>query len=137
MKVFFDSSAFAKRYIEEPGSQAVEDICRQASALAQAVICVPEIISALNRLVREKTLSRKDYRKAKQSLAADIRDIEILDLTPTVISQAIALLEENPIRAMDALHLACAWQWDTQLFVSSDRKQIAAAKKARLKTRLV
>ena len=37
MKVFFDSSAFAKRYIEEPGSDTVENLCAQAAMLWELV----------------------------------------------------------------------------------------------------
>ena len=50
MKIFFDSSAFAKRYIDEPGSDSVEAICQNATELALSVICMPEIISAMNRI---------------------------------------------------------------------------------------
>jgi len=54
MKTFFDSSAFAKRVIEEEGSNEVDRICRNTSTLGLSIICIPEIISALNRRVREK-----------------------------------------------------------------------------------
>jgi len=35
MTVFFDTSAFVKRYVNETGSQQVIDICQNANALAQ------------------------------------------------------------------------------------------------------
>jgi len=41
------------------------------------------------------------------------------------------------VRAMDALHVACAIQWGAELFVSADERQVAAAKKAGLKAGLV
>jgi predicted nucleic acid-binding protein len=37
---------------------------------------------------------------------------------------------------MDALHVACAMQWGAELFVSADARQVAAAKKAGLRTKL-
>ena len=49
MKTLFDSSAFAKRYVDEDGSQEVDEICQATSILAVSVLCVPEIVSALNR----------------------------------------------------------------------------------------
>jgi predicted nucleic acid-binding protein len=61
MKLFLDSSAFAKRFVEESGSQDIEKLCSQATALGLSVLCVPEIISALNRRLREKTLTQQDY----------------------------------------------------------------------------
>jgi len=38
MKMFFDSSAFVKRYIEEAGSAAVESLCQNATELGLSVI---------------------------------------------------------------------------------------------------
>lgn len=137
MKTFFDSSAFAKRYVEEPGSPAVDTLCAAATELALGVICIPEIISALNRRRRERTLSRRQYDVAKESLSEDIHDVTIINLTPDVISICMTILEASPVRAFDALHVACAVQWAAEVFVSADRRQIAAAKKAGLLTRFV
>ncbi len=137
MKTFFDSSAFAKRYVEEIGSQLVDDICLNAKTVSLSVICAPEIISALNRRVREKSLSLQDYFTIKQHLSDDIRDAVIVNLLPEVIVTSTKLLEASPLRAMDALHVACALVWNAELFVSSDKQQITAAKKAGLKIRFV
>jgi len=121
VKTFFDSSAFAKRYVEETGSQLVDDICANAKEVSVGVICVPEIISALNRRVREKSLSRQDYVTIKQHLSDDVRDAVIVNLIPEVIVTSTKLLEASPLRAMDALHVACALAWGAELFVSADR----------------
>jgi len=137
VKTFFDSSAFAKRYVEEPGSQAVESLCAAATELGLSVVCIPDIVSALNRRVREGSLSARQYEAAKESLSADIRDVSIINLTPYVISTCTAVLEADPLRAMDALHVACAVRWGAQIFVSADKGQIAAAKRAGLRMRLV
>ena len=60
LNVFFDSSALAKRYIEEKGSDQVQAILSSAAALAVSVICVPEIVSALCRLRRERKFSTEE-----------------------------------------------------------------------------
>lgn len=132
MKTFFDSSAFVKRYVDETGSQEVDELCQNASELALSIICLPEIISALNRRVREDLLSAQQYGTIKEHLAADVRDAVIINLTPEVISASISLLEASPLRAMAALHVACALAWEAELFVSSDQRQIAAAENAGL-----
>jgi len=133
VRTFFDSSAFAKRYVEEPGSQTVDDLCAAASELALSVIAVPEIISALNRRVRDRLLSRGEYAEAKRRLSEDVRDATIINLTPAVIAACTAVLEAGPVRAMDALHVACALEWDADRFVSSDKRQITAARRAGLR----
>ena len=133
MKVFFDSSAFAKRYIEEPGSNKVEKCCLDASMIAVGSICLPEIVSALCRLKKNKIVTAGQYRKAKQALLDDLNDATICNITPHVIKKSIELLERNASRTMDALHIGCALEWKAELFVSSDKRQISAARKAGLK----
>ncbi len=134
MKVFFDSSALAKRYIEEPGSDTVEKLCVQATMLGVSSICLPEIISGLCRLRRDSILTRNQYDDAKNTLLRDFEDISVCNITPSVIRQAIHILEMNTQRTLDALHIGCALEWESDVFVSSDIKQISAAKKAGLKT---
>ncbi len=137
MKTFFDSSALAKRYINEDGSQAVNDLCMDASELAVSVICVPEIISALNRRLREGSISRSVYIEAKRSLADDVFDAIVINLTPAVVVACVSILESNPIRAMDALHVACALECKAQLFVSADKRQISTAREVGLNVKHV
>lgn len=55
MRVFFDSSAFAKRYVREEGSELVLYWCDQATELCLYGIALPEIISAFCRLQTGKT----------------------------------------------------------------------------------
>lgn len=137
MKAFFDPSAFAKRFIEEPGSENVEALCARTSTLGLSVLCVPEIVSALNRRLREHLLTPAQYRQAKRRLLDDVRDADIIQLTPTVIGAAIRVLEDGPVRGMDALHIACALEWEAELFASADARQLKAARRAGLSTRQV
>ena len=137
MKAFFDSSAFAKRYVEEEGSAVVDEICMAADHLGLSVICLPEIISALNRRLRERHVTREQYALAKQRLVEDIRDADIINMAPEVISQSLVMLETVPLRAMDALHLASARVWGAELFVSADRLQVKGAERFQLKAKLI
>jgi len=137
MKVVLDSSSLAKRYVQEAGSDEVEGILQSASELGLCILCLPEIVSALNRLCREKALTAAEYRQAKEALAADMGEATILQLTPAVVARAVELLETNPLRALDSLHVACALEWGADLFVSSDRRQCAAATNAGLPNRFI
>ena len=133
MRIFFDSSAFAKRYIEEPGSEKVEDLCAQATELGVSLICLPEVISGLCRLSRDSILTRSQYEVTKRALLKDFEDITVCNITPAVIGQTIHILETNTLRTLDALHIGCALEWKAEVFVSSDLRQISAAKKIGLK----
>ena len=100
-----------------------------------SVICVPEVVSALSRRRGERTLTPRQYESAKQRLMEDVRDADIINLTPSVVGSSIAVIERGPLRTLDALHVACALEWEAELFVSSDRRQLVAAKRTGMKTR--
>ena len=133
MKAFFDSSAFAKLYIVEPGSDKVEKICSQSVMLGVSAICLPEIISALCRLRRNSVITEDQYEIAKQALLRDLEDALICNITLSVIKQSIHILETSSVRSLDALHIACALEFEAEAFVSSDIQQLSAAKAAGLK----
>jgi hypothetical protein len=61
----------------------------------------------------------------------------VLNLTVQVVQSAIGLLERFPLRTLDALHVACALEWPADLFVTADRRQLAAAAASGLRTRKV
>jgi len=132
MKLVVDSSAFAKRYVQEDGSEDMDLLLQRASELALCIILVPEIISGLNRRLREGFLSTRDYRRAKMQLLEDVHDATLIQITPSVISHSVKLLENNVLRALDAFHVACALEWQADLFVTSDNRQLIAAKNAGL-----
>lgn len=127
MRIFFDSSAFVKRYIAEEGTDTVLNWCNQATELCLSGIALPEIISAFCRLQRENRITPLQYRHMKTMLMADILDASIGDLTPEVIRQTVAALETNILRGMDAIHLGSALTFKADVFVSADDRQCAAA----------
>lgn len=133
MRIFFDSSAFAKRYVREEGSDTVLLWCDQATELCLSGITLPEIISAFCRLKREKLVTPIQYRHLKTMLMADITDASICDLTPEVMRSTIVALENNMLRAMDAIHIGSALTLKADLFVSADGRQCAAAEQAGLR----
>ncbi len=137
MKLAVDSSAFAKRYVKEIGSDQLYQILQDATELALCIILVPEITSGLNRRKREGSLSQENYNLAKKQLLNDVRDATILQITPSVVLQSIKLLEANALMAMDALHIACALEWQADLFITSDKKQFKAAVNTSISSELV
>jgi predicted nucleic acid-binding protein len=132
MLVFFDTSAFVKRYVSEPGSEAVLAWCDRASEIALSAIALTEIVSAFCRLRREQTITAAQYRQLKSLLLADIEDVAICDLTPAVLAQAISSIEGGALRGMDAIHIGSAVVVQADVFVSSDRRQLDAAARAGL-----
>jgi predicted nucleic acid-binding protein len=137
VRAFIDSSALAKRYIREAGSDYVESVLDEASEVAVSLLCPPEIISALSRLRRQTLLSPRQFDHAKSALFHDIEDVLICGITGPVIDKTIVLLERHALRTIDALHLATAIEWRADLFVSADRRQLRAAAASGLDVRQV
>jgi predicted nucleic acid-binding protein len=130
MRVFFDSSALAKRYLCEDSSELVLSWCDQATELCLSGIALPEIISAFCRLQRENLITQLQYCQLKTMLMTDIIDAAICDLTPEVIRGAVIALENNVLRGMDAIHVGSALVLKADVFVSADARQCLAAQQA-------
>jgi predicted nucleic acid-binding protein len=137
MLVFFDTSAFVKRYINESGTDKVLEWCDKATEIGLSGIVLPEIISAFCRLRREERISGVQYQQLKSSLMADIEDAALCDLAPAVLAQSILSLESNVLRGMDAIHVGSAVVLKADVFVSSDKRQCEAAVRAGLHVELV
>lgn len=127
MRLCLDSSALAKRYVLEPGTPAIVTLCQQAEEIVLSVLCMPEILSALNRLRREEKLSTEAYLQLKQSFLADFAEATIVDLTREVLSHAVVCLETTALRTLDAIHVASAAKGGCDLFVSADQRQCRGA----------
>ena len=128
MNVFLDSYALAKRYVNETGSDRVGEILSAASSLGLSVICLSEVVSGLYRLRREGKLSPPQYAANKRALIQDVEASVVIHITDQVVARAVELLERWPLRSSDALHVACAAEWGTDLFVSADERQCRAAR---------
>ena len=129
MKLFFDTSAFIKRYVDEPGSERVAELISLADELGLSALVLPESVSTLRRLVRENRIAEADYRFLKEAILTDLADADICDLTPTVMEHTVRSLERNPLRALDAVHVGSACAYRPDLFVSADARQVRAAER--------
>lgn len=129
VRIFFDSSAFAKRYVREAGTDEVLSLCQQTSELCLSAIVIPELVSVFCRLQREGHITAVQYRKLKESILLDVADAAVCDLTPTVMRHAVLSLEQNVLRAMDAMHIGAALALQVDRFVTADARQLSAAKK--------
>jgi len=123
MRVYFDSSALAKKYIEEPGMDEVKDKCGQAEEVLVSGICLPEIVSAFCRLRREGRMPEAIYRRLRDELAMDLTQATVIDPGFEVLAEAVACLEKTALRTLDAIHAASARHAQCDLFVSADKRQ--------------
>lgn len=137
MRVFFDSSAFVKRYVSEAGTEEVLIWCDRATEIGLSAIALPEMISAFCRLQREGRIDDGQYRHLKTALLVDVEDAAICDLTPAVLRQAVKCLESSVLHGMDAIHIGSALTLGVNVFVTADQRQQEAALQAGLRVDLI
>jgi predicted nucleic acid-binding protein len=138
--LYVDTSALVKRYVGEVGTRWV----RRALAhpvqhgIYTALLAQTEVLSALQRKVREGTLAAPEARRlARRVQRHCAHRYRLVAITPARVTQANALVQAHPLRAYDALHLACAlavrdalqpYGLPAPLFVTADDALLAAAR---------
>ena len=137
MRLFFDTSAFIKRYVEETGSDDVEKLCMEADDVAVSMLFPVEAASAFTRLLEEKKITHANRKLLKNTMFADLKDITLIQISPAAVSFSIRAIETSHIKTLDALHVGCAMDYKPDYFVSSDKQQTVAAKALGLHVKLV
>jgi len=108
---YFDSSALVKRYISETGSVWVCSLfdpnLRHETFIA--AITPVEIVAAIARRERGKTISQVDAIAASTQFRADLQtSYQVVELTDLLLTQAMSLAETYALRGYDAVQLAAA-----------------------------
>ena len=137
---YCDASALVKRYVVEVGSPWVRRMVARPvhPVLYTAALTEVEVRSALQRLVREGRLDTAQAQRLTQRVAQHFtRRYQLIRITRTVVAQAGRLVESHPLRAYDAVQLACALTVrrlmhqrgvPPPLFVAADTTLLAAAR---------
>ncbi len=113
MSTYFDTSAFAKRYIAEAGSDRVDAfLASHDDDCVISPLVAAEFESILQRLMRQGLMGADFAVQARRHLSADLSGA-LWAMQPFEVAsfqRAIGLLRElgTPLATLDALHLACA-----------------------------
>ena len=101
--VWRNAICIAKRYIADETSDKLDELLRTSTSLAVSVLCIPEIISALCRRRRERSLTNRQYESARAALEEDLADATVIAIIDEVVLASVTLLEAHPLRASDAI----------------------------------
>lgn len=136
---YLDTSALAKRYVDEVGSQWLRDVVtsERSLLLLTSRLAIVEMISAFTRRLRDGSLTRQEFMKVRDAFREDcLSEYQIMPPTLDIVDLACSLLERHPLRAYDAVHLATAlsahlflhkWGYRDLVFLSSDERLNRAA----------
>lgn len=125
MSLYVDSSAFLKRYVDEPESAACDEIMRSDPLLVTARHTVVEVRRNLARLLGSSELA-----DARASFAEDLEAVSVVEPDRVMCESAAAIAEVTGVRTLDALHLAAAQRvgGSTLPFLTYDVRQAQAAR---------
>ncbi len=133
--VYFDSSAFVKLVVEEPGSDLAADMWDGCDAALSSRLAYPEVCAALAVSGRDHDLDEDALAMAEQAWEEYWASTRPLELTAPVERQAGQLARLHSLRGADAVHLASALAiGDPELvFAVWDRRLHAGARAAHLR----
>ena len=104
--VYFDSSAFAKLLVEEPGSELVAQLWNGCDAAASSRLAYPGVCATLVAAGRAGRLEPAELRRAEALWAEFWAATRAVELTDAVAMHAGDLAGRYSLRGADAVHLA-------------------------------
>lgn len=133
---YFDTSALIKRFVEEPGSDAVAALLEREALAATSIVAYAEVHAGLARKLRERAVTASDHRRTVRAFHADWGALVRVSITERVLALIPALVRRYPLRGFDAIHLASAVRLRSELgeavrFVAADERLLAAAARER------
>lgn len=131
MRIFLDTSALAKRYVQEPGSGELSELLTSiTSEIFISTLAFVEFASAMGRKMRNKEIAEAKVGEAIKELEKDWYEVFTkIPLEDMLAETAATIALEHSLKGEDAVHLASAQAIDVELFVASDNRLIRVAKK--------
>jgi predicted nucleic acid-binding protein len=136
--LYLDTSALVKRYINEAGSDLVNDLFAEARGIATGVISRVETAAAFAKAARIGILDREHAWQALQDFRAEWPDYIRLPVSEATVVKGDQLAWELNLRGYDSVHLAVASTWEDTLreevvLVTFDQQLWQAAQQVGLK----
>lgn len=108
---FLDSSAVLKRYVAEAGTTWVRGLFdpMRANRIAIATITGAEVVAAVARRARSGGIPARDAAQIISDFRLDfVSDFDLIEVSRTLVDEAMRLVEQRSLRGYDAVQLAAA-----------------------------
>lgn len=105
---YFDSSAFVKLLVDEPGSEVAARLWDEVDIVATSRLAHPEVAAALSAARRARRLTRASERRARADWEELWAATRVVELTAAVSADAVDLSTTLVLGGADAVHLASA-----------------------------
>lgn len=108
MRLYLDTSALVKLYVDEEGAPTVRRAVDEAELIATSSIAYVEARAAFARRYWERGLTAGAHRSLIRDFDQDWSRYLAVEVAAPVIREAARLAESHRLRAYDAVHLASA-----------------------------
>ena len=130
--LYLDTSALLKWYLQEPYSEEFTDFIQNRPGARISSLSVTETHCTLGRLVRNReiTVAFATEVLATFSMQSTAGYLSLLPIRDEYLMHATELIDrlKQPLRTLDALHLAVAHASGCKEFATADKVQSKAAK---------
>lgn len=106
--LYLDTSALAKAYITEAGTQRVLRAVADAAVVVTASLSVAELGSVLGRQLRDRLLTPAQVAEIRARFAQDSTSYFFVELSRALSDTAADLALAHELRGADAVHIASA-----------------------------
>jgi predicted nucleic acid-binding protein len=139
VNVYFDSSALARKYVKEPGSDQIIALWRASSAVFTSALTYAEMVASLHRKRREVVIPAKTFERILASFRGDWQEFYCIEVSGTLHPVIDRLVATYPLRGFDAIHLASAFLVHEKVpkgfaFACFDRQLLDAARQEGMPT---
>ena len=129
MRIFIDTSSLFKKYVAEAGSDAFERVLAKATEIAVSPVTRIEVHAAVERRLRDRTLSREQADWLRAEVGKDFAYFLHVVWNQNLERKAVELIRRHELKTLDAVQLASGVLSEADLFVTSDRKLYAEARR--------
>ncbi len=129
MRIFIDTSALFKKYVDESGSEDFEKAIRAASELAVSPVTRIEVNAVIERRLRDKSLLPRDAERLEAEVNKDYAYFHQVLWNENLETKSIEIVRSHGLRSLDAIQLASGVLSESDAFITSDRRLYLEAKK--------
>ena len=138
---YLDTSALVKRYVEEPGSEVVDDIYEDAyrgvKTLSFSYWNIAESVVVFDMYARILGLDVKRVMRdmlGEFTTLSRLHRLVVISVSPSILRTSIELVLKHHIYVADALQIASAKKANSSIMVTGDRELVNIAEAEGLKT---
>ena len=108
MKAFIDTSSLIKKYVKEKGADDFENLLEKVSEIIIAPIFWLEINAAIERRLREKTLTASQANRIRNEIKRDLFYFHKINWNENLEEHALMFIQKHQLKTLDSLQLASA-----------------------------